>query len=198
MCQRLDAGKMRYKQIIWDWNGTLIDDTWMCVEVINELLSKYNKPILTVETYHKVFDFPVKDYYRRIGFDFNETPFEVVGTEFMNRYWLCVLVIFPANLFILDSTNWTQAENNNLETFNPFSSNMEEYSEIEGLISQDIEFLENFGQFPDSDVKFYTQIESGIVGFCNNMVKYYTKSGEFQQSFLSSNLVIISPFLSVA
>ena len=61
---------MRYKLIIWDWNGTLIDDTWMCIEVINELLVKYSKQTLTLETYHKVFDFPVKTYYERIGFDF--------------------------------------------------------------------------------------------------------------------------------
>lgn len=78
---------MHYKQIIWDWNGTLIDDTWMCIEVINELLSKYKKPTLTLEIYHKVFDFPVQNYYQLIGFDFNETPFEIVGSEFMNRYW---------------------------------------------------------------------------------------------------------------
>ncbi len=78
---------MRYKTIIWDWNGTLIDDTWMCLEVINELLTQYNKPVLTLEKYHEVFDFPVKDYYRRIGFNFDETPFEIVGSEFMHHYW---------------------------------------------------------------------------------------------------------------
>ena len=78
---------MQYKLIIWDWNGTLIDDTWMCIEVINELLVKYSKPTLTLEAYHKVFDFPVRKYYQRIGFDFEETPFETVGSEFMDRYW---------------------------------------------------------------------------------------------------------------
>jgi phosphoglycolate phosphatase len=78
---------MRYKTVIWDWNGTLIDDTWMCLEVINELLVKYNKPSLSLEKYHQVFDFPVKSYYERIGFDFTETPFEVVGSEFMHHYW---------------------------------------------------------------------------------------------------------------
>ena len=76
-----------YKHIIWDWNGTLLDDTWLCVDIINSLLTKYKKPTITLEEYHNVFDFPVKNYYQRIGFDFEETPFEIVGAEFMDLYW---------------------------------------------------------------------------------------------------------------
>lgn len=78
---------MRWKEIIWDWNGTLINDVELCIEIINDLLIKYEKPTLTLEKYHQVFDFPVKEYYRRIGFNFDETPFEVVGSEFMESYW---------------------------------------------------------------------------------------------------------------
>jgi len=78
---------MHYKTVIWDWNGTLINDAWMCLEVINELLVKYNKSTLTLEKYHQVFDFPVKLYYERIGFNFADTPFEIVGSEFMHHYW---------------------------------------------------------------------------------------------------------------
>ncbi|MBN1465939.1 HAD family hydrolase [candidate division KSB1 bacterium] len=78
---------MRYQQVIWDWNGTLIDDVVLCVQIINELLAKYKKPLITLARYQEVFDFPVQDYYQRIGFDFAETPFEVIGTEFMQHYW---------------------------------------------------------------------------------------------------------------
>jgi phosphoglycolate phosphatase len=78
---------MKFRKIIWDWNGTLLDDTWLCVEIINEMLIKYEKPLITLEIYQKLFDFPVKDYYQRIGFNFDETPFEIIGSEFMDRYW---------------------------------------------------------------------------------------------------------------
>jgi phosphoglycolate phosphatase len=77
----------KYTHVLWDWNGTLIDDMWLCVDVINELLQKYNKPVLSLREYQKHFDFPVKDYYERIGFDFEKTPFEIVGTEFINGYY---------------------------------------------------------------------------------------------------------------
>ncbi|MBN1999637.1 HAD family hydrolase [candidate division KSB1 bacterium] len=76
----------RYKHIIWDWNGTLVNDTWLSVSVINKVLAKYKKPQITIDTYHEIFDFPVKNYYKRLGFDFNQTPFEIIGTEFINGY----------------------------------------------------------------------------------------------------------------
>ena len=78
---------MRWKHIIWDWNGTLINDVGLCLQIINNVLSKYKKPTMTLAQYHQFFDFPVKEYYRRIGFDFEQTPFEQVGTEFMQQYW---------------------------------------------------------------------------------------------------------------
>jgi phosphoglycolate phosphatase len=33
---------MKYKHIIWDWNGTLIDDAWLCVDIMNKILEKRN------------------------------------------------------------------------------------------------------------------------------------------------------------
>lgn len=75
-----------YRHIIWDWNGTLFDDAWLCVEVMNTLLTKRGMPLTSLETYAAIFDFPVIDYYRQIGFDFSVEPFESVSTEFITRY----------------------------------------------------------------------------------------------------------------
>lgn len=75
-----------YTHIFWDWNGTLLDDAWLCIEVMNGLLEKYRLPLLTLERYHDLFDFPVRAYYQRLGFDFEKTPFEIVGSEFMAVY----------------------------------------------------------------------------------------------------------------
>ncbi len=75
-----------YKHFMWDWNGTLFDDAWLCVEVMNGVLSKRGLPCLTLETYQTLFDFPVIDYYHRLGFDFAEETFETLGTEFIAGY----------------------------------------------------------------------------------------------------------------
>lgn len=77
----------KIKQLIWDWNGTLLDDVRMCVNVMNNLLKKYSLPELTCERYKQVFDFPVKDYYAKLGFNFEDLPFEKVGHEFMDAYF---------------------------------------------------------------------------------------------------------------
>ena len=77
---------MKYKHIIWDWNGTLLDDRWLCVAAINQTLSLRNMDIIDEEQYKEIFCFPVIEYYIKLGFDFNDEPFSIVGTEFIDFY----------------------------------------------------------------------------------------------------------------
>lgn len=77
---------MKFSTIIWDWNGTLLDDLHLSVRIINQLLAKRALPALSTERYREVFTFPVKDYYRRIGFDFESEPFEIPAREFIDIY----------------------------------------------------------------------------------------------------------------
>ncbi len=74
------------KTIIWDWNGTLLDDALMCVESINSLLSNRDLQLLTMQKYREIFTFPVIDYYRAAGFDFNKESFEKPAMEFIDLY----------------------------------------------------------------------------------------------------------------
>lgn len=75
-----------YKHIIWDWNGTILDDVNLCVDVANNLFVTKNVSTLTVEKYKEIFTIPVKDYYIAAGFNFSEESFEVVGKEWMDEY----------------------------------------------------------------------------------------------------------------
>jgi phosphoglycolate phosphatase len=75
-----------FRHVVWDWNGTLFDDAWLCVEVMSAMLSSRGLPALPSERYQEVFGFPVRDYYRRVGFDFAREPFEEVGAEFIAGY----------------------------------------------------------------------------------------------------------------
>jgi phosphoglycolate phosphatase len=76
----------KYKHVIWDWNGTLLDDLDLSVELINGVLKKRSLPELTVENYREIFTFPVKDYYAQTGLDFDKESFEIVGKEWMDGY----------------------------------------------------------------------------------------------------------------
>jgi phosphoglycolate phosphatase len=75
-----------YRHVIWDWNGTLLDDKWLCIESISSLLLARNLPPIDEERYSEIFRFPVKDYYKEAGFDFLNEPFEVPAMEFIRIY----------------------------------------------------------------------------------------------------------------
>ena len=74
------------KHIIWDWNGTILDDRWLTIAAMNSVLARRNMDELTEDRYLQLFTFPVIEYYRRLGFDFEKEPFSVSGTEFINEY----------------------------------------------------------------------------------------------------------------
>lgn len=77
---------MKIRHIIWDWNGTLLNDNWLSIKAINVLLEKYDLPTINKEKYLEIFTFPVIEYYKKLGFDFNQTPFSIIGTEFIKEY----------------------------------------------------------------------------------------------------------------
>jgi phosphoglycolate phosphatase len=74
------------QHIIWDWNGTLIDDVWLCVEILNMLLAERDLPATDQRQYQAAFDFPVKDYYVRLGFDFSRESFEQLADRYCRMY----------------------------------------------------------------------------------------------------------------
>ena len=75
------------KHIIWDWNGTLLDDLDVSMEALNHVLESENLPlVLDKEEYRKYFQFPVIEYYKKVGFDFNKTPFSMLAKQYMDYY----------------------------------------------------------------------------------------------------------------
>jgi phosphoglycolate phosphatase len=75
-----------YEYVIWDWNGTLLDDMWLALEVANGMLRRRNLPEMDAHRYREIFDFPVEHYYRRAGFDFTKEPFSVLADEFIGEF----------------------------------------------------------------------------------------------------------------
>lgn len=76
----------RYRHVVWDWNGTLLDDAWLCVQILNGMLGRRGRAAVTHRDYEESFDFPVKEYYARLGFDFAVQPFEQLAVEFVDEY----------------------------------------------------------------------------------------------------------------
>ncbi|MEN6637121.1 MAG: HAD hydrolase-like protein [Clostridiaceae bacterium] len=76
-----------YDLVIWDWNGTLLDDTEMCYQIANEMRLERGMDLMRgVEEYRTYFTFPVIDYYRRMGYTFETEPFENISRQFVAMY----------------------------------------------------------------------------------------------------------------
>jgi len=89
--------------IIWDWNGTLLNDIEICIDSINVLLTTRKHRPLTGDIYKDIFTFPVKEYYIKAGFNFTYEPFDEIAIEFIDLYHerLKDAVIFPEVIPVL-------------------------------------------------------------------------------------------------
>ena len=74
------------KHIIFDWNGTLVDDAWVFVDIVNQLLIPRNLATITLGEYKNLFCFPIKSFYQELGFDISEKSFVQLEKEFVNEY----------------------------------------------------------------------------------------------------------------
>ena len=73
--------------IIWDWNGTLLNDVELCISSINSLLKSRNLSQINTKKYKEVFSFPVKEYYKTLGFDFEAEDFSVPAHQYIDLYY---------------------------------------------------------------------------------------------------------------
>ncbi len=72
--------------IIWDFNGTLLNDMQVCIDCMNRMLKDRDLPPVDLPRYRDIFTFPVRDYYISLGFDFQIEPFEVPAHQFIDLY----------------------------------------------------------------------------------------------------------------
>ncbi len=59
--------------ILWDWNGTLLDDVDLCVFTMSEVLAKHGLKKIDKKPSRETFCFPVMKYYQSLGFDFENS-----------------------------------------------------------------------------------------------------------------------------
>lgn len=76
------------KNIIFDFNGTILDDVDVSLDALNYCVIKYldEKHILDKEYYLDHFYFPVKGFYKEIGIDFDKANADNVSNDFISYY----------------------------------------------------------------------------------------------------------------
>lgn len=78
--------KSPIQHVVWDWNGTLLDDVALCLEALHALCKPRNIPLISIARYRELFTFPVIEYYKAVGFDFDREPFDVPAGEWVRYY----------------------------------------------------------------------------------------------------------------
>jgi len=76
----------QYEHIIWDWNGTLLNDLWLGVEIANKMLENHGAKQLNTAAYQEAFGFPITGYYEKIGINLAKESFESLTEIFVSLY----------------------------------------------------------------------------------------------------------------
>lgn len=79
---------MKHSLAIFDWNGTLMDDTFASVAGANATFRAGGLPEISTEQYRNTMDFPILHFYNRNGFDTDTylANFNTYGAAFLDTY----------------------------------------------------------------------------------------------------------------
>ena len=79
---------MEFSTIVFDYNGTLVDDVDLCHELLNKLLKLRNHPTVDKKRYLEIFQFPIQSYYVEAGFRFDngQDEYEPLAKIFTDDY----------------------------------------------------------------------------------------------------------------
>lgn len=72
--------------LIWDFNGTLLNDTEIILHVNNRMNERRRLPNITMEYLRDHFDYPPQLFYEKVGFDLNLESYDALSKEFLDLY----------------------------------------------------------------------------------------------------------------
>ena len=78
-----------YTDILWDFNGTLLDDVDAGIEANNRMLVRRSLPKIDRESYQRLVPGKIRDFYLRMGFDLEKEDFVDIAAEWTAEYLDC-------------------------------------------------------------------------------------------------------------
>lgn len=72
--------------VLWDWNGTLLDDTRAAVDTLNEMLLARQMPPIGFDFYRDHFSFPVRSFYENCGIALQNEDWDALAREYHSLY----------------------------------------------------------------------------------------------------------------
>ena len=84
--------------ILWDWNGTLLDDSQACVSALNRMLSARGLAPIDLARYRSDFSFPARGFYERIGMRLELEDWDALAKEYHDEYMTQAAALAPGAL----------------------------------------------------------------------------------------------------
>ena len=72
--------------VVWDWNGTLLDDTQAALDTLNIMLARRGGRPIAMDFYRDHFAFPVKPFYESIGVRLGDEDWDALAREYHDIY----------------------------------------------------------------------------------------------------------------
>lgn len=74
------------RYLLWDWNGTLLDDTQAALDTLNLMLARRGAKPIAMDFYRDHFAFPVKPFYESIGVCLENEDWDALAREYHELY----------------------------------------------------------------------------------------------------------------
>ena len=75
----------KYDYIIWDYNGTIIDDAWVAVAAENVVLRSRGLPEIDLDFYRRECEMPIVRFYHKI-YDLSKYDLKELSVAFLKNY----------------------------------------------------------------------------------------------------------------
>lgn len=76
---------MKYTHIIWDWNGTLLNDIGASLASVNDMLAMRGKPPIDIDYYRDCIGVPIIKFYEKV-FDLENEDYSIIIKQYNNGY----------------------------------------------------------------------------------------------------------------
>lgn len=77
--------KKKYALVMWDWNGTLLDDVGAAFKSVNTMLARRGEKLIELSQYHDYIDVPIRKFYENI-FDLEKENYSDILIEYNDEY----------------------------------------------------------------------------------------------------------------
>lgn len=81
--------------VLWDWNGTLLDDTHACVGALNAMLKRRGRSPITLEFFKDHFAFPARQFYDSLGMEVPDSEWAALAREYYAEYQAIPAALSP-------------------------------------------------------------------------------------------------------